>query len=295
MKRYIFYLLLIFNVVSCYDEDSIHADRGEAKYNLDDDPSDPVQHYIHEFYTDYRVIIIKNPTVYDYKFNFSMKNRIRIVPPRQDKDMLYKGIQYMEKVFFNFYTPEFKRKYFPMSVIMADTIQDAGFGSEALQNSASSTNFVAIANIRDGVETLSDEELKEISGAVNAKFWVDYLDKILGYFKLSPDFYKVSEKHYGEWLAFYDDISLDDIDFYEMGFISDDPEWREIDPNDPPENVIVAPNKDLDLQQWIAFIFETKPAELKEICDKYPKMKTKYELLRQGMTDCGFDFSNLDK
>ena len=89
MKRYIFYLLLIFSVVSCYDEDPIHADRSEAKYNLDDDPSDPVQHYIHEFYTDYRVIIIKNPTVYDYKFNFSMKNRIRIVPPRQDKDMLW--------------------------------------------------------------------------------------------------------------------------------------------------------------------------------------------------------------
>ena len=51
MKRFIFYLLLIFSAVACYNEDSIQAERGTPKYNLEDDPSDPVQHYIHEFYT----------------------------------------------------------------------------------------------------------------------------------------------------------------------------------------------------------------------------------------------------
>lgn len=294
MKRFIFYLLLIFSAVACYNEDSIQAERGTPKYNLEDDPSDPVQHYIHEFYTKYRVIIITDPTIYDYMFNFSMKNRLRIVAPEQDKDLLYKGIQFMEKVFFDFYSPEFKEKFFPMSVIMADTIQNAGFGSEAMQNTANSTNFIAIGNIREGVEALSEEELIKIRSEVNGKFWSGYLDKILGSFKVNPDFYKVSKEYYGEWLAFYDGLTLEDIDFYEMGLVGDDPEWREIDPDDPSNNVIVAPREELDLQQWMSFIFEKKSAEMKEICDKYPKMKEKYELLRQSMIDCGFDFSKIE-
>ena len=39
-------LLLGFN--ACSDEDDIHVNVEDSWYNLEDDPSDPVQHYIYQ-------------------------------------------------------------------------------------------------------------------------------------------------------------------------------------------------------------------------------------------------------
>lgn len=295
MKRVIYYFLVVLCMTSCYDEDPVRAERGEPRYNLEDDPSDPVQHYIYDFYQKYRTIILTNPTIYDYKFNFSMKNRIEIIAPKQDKELLYKGLQFVEKVFIDVYTPEFKENFFPMSIIMADTIREAGFGSTAIQNSVSSTNFVAIGNIRENVvDKFTPEELVKIKAEINGNFWLSYLGKAKNVFEIDSAFYKVSLKDYGKWLSFYDGVEWEDIDFYSMGFISDDPEWHEIDPDDPYNNIIKAPDDALDLKQWMCFIFEKTSAEMHEICSKYPKMKQKYEILRAAMIKCsGFDISSL--
>lgn len=295
MRRLMFYLLFIIGVTACYDEDPILAEKGEPRYNLEDDPSDPVQHYVYDFYTKCKTIILTNPTVYDYKFNFSMKNRITMVAPEQDKDLLYKGIQYIEKVFFDVYTPEFKAKFFPVSIIMADTIRDAGFGSEDLQNSVSSTNFVAIGNIRKGVvDRFTPEELLQLKAEINGKFWSGYMAGAKHFFVVDSAFYKVSKDNYGKVvISPWDDEGkmLDDIDFYEMGFVSYDPETSSVDPD---FLWIQNPSEAVDLAQWLSFIFEKTSAEMKVICDKYPKMKEKYEVLHQGMVKCsGFDISKM--
>ena len=197
--RRIVYLLMLLGMFSCYEEADIHVDDLEARYNLEDDPSDPVQHYIYEFYQQYRTIILTNPTIYDYKFNFSQKNRIDITAPEQDKDLLYEGIQFIEDVFIDIYTPEFRKRYFPMLIIMADTIRDAGWGSTEQRNSVSSTNFVAIGNIRKGfVSSLTSDEIVKMRADINGSFWADYMMKAKGWYTVDSAFYKVSADDYGK-------------------------------------------------------------------------------------------------
>ena len=72
-------LLLGFN--ACSDEDDIHVNVEDSWYNLEDDPSDPVQHYIYQFYKDYQTIIIKDPEVEDYRYNFKGRIILRWLLP----------------------------------------------------------------------------------------------------------------------------------------------------------------------------------------------------------------------
>lgn len=291
--RRIVYLLMLLGMFSCYEEADIHVDDLEARYNLEDDPSDPVQHYIYEFYQQYRTIILTKPTIYDYKFNFSQKNRIDITAPEQDKDLLYEGIQFIEDVFIDIYTPEFRKRYFPMLIIMADTIRDAGWGSTEQRNSVSSTNFVAIGNIRKGfVSSLTSDEIVKMRADINGSFWADYMMKAKGWYTVDSAFYKVSADDYGKVvIGMFDDTTLEEIDFYEMGFISYDPEASWIEPG---FTQVQNPREETDLSQWMRFIFEKTPAEMEEICAKYPKMKQKYEVLREGiLAACDFDIGKI--
>lgn len=293
MKRLVFLLLMMLGMSSCYEESLIKVEEEEPRYNLQDDPTDPVQHYIYEFYQKYRTIILTNPTLYDYKFNFSMKNRVDIIAPDQDKDLLYEGIGFIEDVFIDIYTPEFRRDFFPMLIIMADTIRDAGFGSSEVRNSVSSTNFVAIGNIRSGfIDALTEEEIVEIRAEINGNFWADYMTKAKGYFVVDSAFYKVSAKDYGDVvIGIFDDKDVSDIDFYEMGFVSYDPESSWFDPG---FTQVQNPTEATDLSQWLNFIFLKSPEEMQQICDKYSKMKEKYEVLREGIIACsGFDIARI--
>ena len=293
MKRLLYLSLLTLGMLACYEESPIHVEEEEPRYNLQDDPSDPVQHYVYEFYKNYRTIILTNPTLYDYKFNFSMKNRVDIIAPEQDKDLLCEGIGFIENVFINIYTPEFRRNYFPMLIIMADTIRDAGFGSTEMRNSVSSTNFVAIGNIRPGfIETLTEEEITAIRAEINGSFWADYMTKAKGFFAVDSAFYKVSAKDYGQVvISIFDDKDVSDIDFYEMGFITYDPESSWIEPG---FTQVQNPTETADLSQWLNFIFLKTPDEMRQICEQYPKMKEKYEVLREGIiASTGFDIAKI--
>ena len=84
----ILFCALVCCLNACSDEDKIHASVGDSWYNLEDDPSDPVQHYIYEFYKTYQTIIVKDPDIRDYRYNFKKKNNIRVVSPLQEKELL---------------------------------------------------------------------------------------------------------------------------------------------------------------------------------------------------------------
>ena len=105
-------LLLGFN--ACSDEDDIHVNVEDSWYNLEDDPSDPVQHYIYQFYKDYQTIIIKDPEVEDYRYNFKRKNNIKVVAPVQEAALLTKGLDMVKDIFIEVYPESFKKKYFPL-------------------------------------------------------------------------------------------------------------------------------------------------------------------------------------
>ena len=88
----------------------------------------------------------------------------------------------------------------------------------------------------------------------------------------------------------------DDIDWHEMGFISYDPGNTSYD-DDPDWGGwwIQAPNKSIDIMQWLEFIFSTTIQEREMLLETYPLMKKKYEILQETMKKYdGFDITKLN-
>ena len=290
--------VVLFGFNACSTEDDIHAKVEDGWYNLEDDPSDPVQHYIYQFYRDYQTIIIKDPEVEDYRYNFRKRNNIRIVAPTQEAVLLEKGLDMVKDVFIDIYPDGFKKDYFPYSIIMADSILFLGMEDQIPSyHGFASTNFVAIAGIRSEMSGYTDSDVRKIRGEVNAKFWNDYLSAIKNVFVVPDDFYEVSKKFYGQsdwdWDVVY---TPDDVDWHEMGFISYDPGNTSFD-DDPVWGGwwIQAPNKSIDISQWLEFVFGTTMEEREALLEEYPLMKKKYEILQGAMKKCGgFDISKLN-
>ena len=246
----------------------------------------------------YRTIIIKDPEVEDYRYNFKKRNNIKIVAPVQEAVLLQKGLDMVKDVFIDIYPDNFKKKYFPYSIIMADSVLFLGMEDQIPSYHAyASTNFVAIAGIRTEMNNYTDSDIREIRGEVNAKFWSDYLAAVKGVFVIPDDFYEVSKKFYGQsdwdWDVVY---TPDDVDWHEMGFISYDPGNTSYD-DDPILGGwwIQAPNKSIDVSQWLEFVFRVTPGERDMLLEKYPLMKKKYRILQEAIKGCdGFDISNLE-
>lgn len=292
----ILFCALVFCLNACSDEDKIHATIGDSWYNLEDDPSDTVQHYIHEFYKTYQTIIVKDPGIRDYRYNFKKKNNIRMVSPLQEKELLEKGLSLVKKVFIDVYPESFLKKYLPYSLIMADSIFFLGMEEQTPSYHAFvSTNYVAIAGIRPEMDSYTDADIREIRGEVNGKFWKDYLLAIKGVFQIPEEFYEVSEEYYKQSDWDWDVETPDDVDWHEMGFVSYDPGMTNYDP-DPDWGGwwIQAPSKDIDVSQWLEFIFRVTKAERDALLETYPLMKKKYDILKEAMKQCDeFDISSL--
>lgn len=288
-------VLLVLLLAGCNKEDDVHAELGDSWYDLKDDPSDPVQHYIYELYANTGVVLVVDPDIRDYRFNFTKKNNIRVVAPKQESDLLTQGIEFARKIFLDIYPDDFKKAYFPYNIILADSILFLGMEDQTPSYHAfASTNFVAIAGIRSGMENYTEEEISEIKSEVNGKFWNDYLAAVKGVFVFPEEFYGVSEEWYGKfWM---DGETPDDIDCHEMGFVDFD--WGNTSYDDDPiwgGWWVQVPGKDLDRSQWMTFMFNSTATEREELFARYPLMKQKYEILKNAMKACGgFDISKVN-
>ena len=59
MKKLILLICMLAGMSSCYHEDALIVPEQPDKYNiLTDDPSDPTQHFIYQFYQKYQTAIL---------------------------------------------------------------------------------------------------------------------------------------------------------------------------------------------------------------------------------------------
>lgn len=299
MKKIIMLLSLLAGMSSCYKEDALIVPDQPDKYNiLTDDPSDPTQHFIYEFYQKYNTVIITHPTEADYKFNFTSDNGIKITPPQQKQEVIDEGIEFLQKVLLELYSDSFLKKNLPFSILLSEEVRMASYGETTVLNSYASSSFIALGNVTADLKTMSPDEFLKIRADVNASFWAKYMSEVRGLFTISDAFYEASEEVEPEiyspnWYRF-EGTDPKEIDFYRYGMISYDPDRSYIDEEWPDFNSIYAPSKSGDLALWMNFVFEKTPAEIREICNTYPVMQKKYDVIREAMLENGFDLSQLD-
>ena len=300
-----FYIVLLCSAVltlcfSCSKEKDIHAEIEESVYDITDNPSDPIQHQRYLFYQDYRTYLITNPEVKDYRFNFQTKNNILMIAPTQSNDVLLGGVDMLKSLFLDVYSTDFKKKYLPFSIILADSIfylgQDVG---RPYYHSYASQRFLALGGIRREMATYSDSLKLAIKGDIHSRYWIDFLQGAKGVFSIPEEFEEISKSYYGKGVDYIADLGNVtgrlpwQIDYHQLGFITynhnttfyDDAEgawWIEV------------PNADVDKRQWVAFFFNTPKSQRDALIAAYPKMKAKYDILKEAFLKCeGFDVDQL--
>ncbi len=279
-NQWILYILVGFMFSSCYKEEDIKGETPEPKYHLEDSDN-PLDHYIYEFNKENGNYILYDYTEMDYKWNMSILLDTRLVK-QTNREILEKGIPYMREVLFDDYSTDFKRKYFPFKILMADSIyvekNGIVYGDEAADGGLS---FLAIGKIRSGIDTISNDSLLKRKGEVQATFWAYFLynNEML---KLSNAYWNISNEYYGVNLKMLDNNSKlkpDEVDVKKYGF------WDRNRASDSGERYCIAPDKTLDIYQFIQMIVTHTAEEMEKLMAGYDKLKDKYYLLINQLKD----------
>jgi hypothetical protein len=302
MSRKIIYLtsiLLPLFIVGCKKESFVKAELEPPYYNTSDSSTDPIQHYKSIIFNTYGTYLITAPTIRDYAYNFANKNKIDLTAPEQSEENLLHGIKILKEQFLNLYPVEFLKKNLPFSILLADKIIFTGYisvedGVEPPRPeyySYASSSFIAVSGIRKNMGKNPKERLDSIRGDVNARFWLDYIEGIKGGFEVSKSFYEVSKGRYKK--DYFDDPAT--INYYKDGFISYNKVATIYDSNDGWYTEL--PDEELDLRQWVEFIFRTPKTKIADIINApgNEKMLKKYEILKQSFLDVGFNIESLSK
>ena len=155
MKKLILLICMLAGMSSCYHEDALIVPEQPDKYNiLTDDPSDPTQHFIYQFYQKYQTVIITNPTEADYKFNFTANNGIKITAPEQKQEIIDEGIEFLQKVLLNLYSDSFLKKNLPFSILLSEEVRMASYGETTIMNCYASSSFIALGNVSSSLKIL---------------------------------------------------------------------------------------------------------------------------------------------
>lgn len=291
---YLLTLIIASLLISCDDEDNLSVKLDNGKYYIGDNPEGKVQEYIYNFYKKYNSLILTNPDTSDYRYNFTSMNKVIIIPPvekniykeelnSEENKILIDGFNFLKEVFFNQYSDEFKQKYFPTTIQLADVIKTWDQGWDTITPIAyASHNFIAISGINKDIDEISEDNKKLYIKEINFQLWYNYLLNGVGKLNIPKSFYSVSKEFYGK--------EQEDSDYegdweiaHTNGFLVGT-RWGEYTVDYK------------DLLSYFQHIFLTDRTELETLMEKYPNIKLKYEILRNTILEnFSLDITKMNK
>lgn len=123
MKQ-IIYIITLFTIglISC-SEDKLNIEPQDPRYDLSDSETDALQHYKHEFFEKYNVIVIDDVDTSDYQYTISGKKLdLEMDKSTKTDEEKIAFLEILENTFFKNYSQEFIQQFFPVRLIIADTI-----------------------------------------------------------------------------------------------------------------------------------------------------------------------------
>jgi len=274
----------------CYDSDNVSSELAENK--LDPKPSsDPLDQSIYEFFETSNSTISYQYDTLEYQWNFNRNHNIYVL--QENREYLLNGVKFINKVFGDAYSEDFKKKHFPPRIFLADSLNIGDLYSKILDMvSTSGNNHIAIGRIRENLENLSIADLTLYKADINATFWGGYLynnDKLHipdAFFDVCKDRYDANFKYAGAFPEFKG-LDRDEIDTKLVGFWGANPATTD-------DWYYMSPTESVDIYQYIFKITSTDIGIIQPILDTYPKMKEKYTILTEYIKkDFGIDLQEI--
>lgn len=279
-KTGLIYILMGFLLVSCYNDENIKGEESQPKYIVEDG-DEPVDHFIYQFYQKYDAFILYNYESIDYIWNMSTLLDVKLVK-QENKAILNEGVKYMDKVLFKYYTDDFKKRYFPFKILMADSVQVAQSAVWYKDETAcAGLSYMGIGKIRSGISEIAPDSLVFLRGKMHATLWGNFLynNEMIDF----PEAYwKISSEYYGTNLKQIDgnsSLKPDQVDTRKYGF------WDRDRTRDSGNSYCMAPNRTQDISQFINMITTHTAAEMEALIAPYDRLKDKYYLLINQIKD----------
>ncbi len=257
--------LLLFT--GCYSDELIKSELGTPRNKITE-KSDPTDKYIYEVFKNTGVSILYDFSNLDYKWNLGAGSLSEYTIVKQiDRAILSNGIVYLDKVLLDYYDSDFKHKYFPLNLLISDSLIKAPSKSNIA--TISGRNYIAISNIRKGVENLSETELSNLKGIINGNLWGNtiYANNLMIFPK---EFFSPCEDLYGYKIGTKTDVPA--FDSKKLGF------W-DIDLETSTSTTYMAPRKQVDVAQFIQQITSCNYEEIMIKMNAYPILYNKYIIL----------------
>lgn len=294
--KHIYLLTLIISslLFSCDENENLSVEFDKGKYYIGDNPKGEVQEFIYNFYSKYNTLILTNPDTSDYRYNFTSMNKIKLIPPVKkdiyiedltddEEKLLMDGLRFLKEVLFDQYTEEFKQKFFPATIQLADVIKkwNEGFDTITPMTSAS-RNFIAISGINSDLINISADKKEEYRREINYQLWYNHLLHGVNKVNIPKSFYAVSKDYYGTDEK-YTDWEGDFEKSHNKGFIEGTIWGGYITDSE-------------DVVSYLKHIFIIDRTKLNELMDNYPNIKLKYDILREAiLKDFNIDINEMNK
>lgn len=273
MNKYILLFILPLLLGSCNNEDDIIAERGEEIYSIIDDPSDPVKHYIYEFYKNTGTYILTEYDESNYNWDFNSKNKFEV--QKLESDLTVEQLNYLKRVFLELYPEWFIKKYFPVDIYLAKSAKYFNEATWRKEDAAGlgGNRFMLIGLLNDDLPEMSEEQFMVNKGALNMVFWES---QIINKFKLEipREFYAVSNDYYVKTIKSLQEGEDEKVD-KDFGFVYTDNSYFY------PQT----PDRRTDVSKFFEFMFANSKIAINEVCAEYPLVKEKYNILLRAIRD----------
>lgn len=279
MKLYntvlLFLLPLTGMLSSCYSHEVLSVEKGEPKFKIEDG-TDPLTHEIYEVYKNTGVQILYQYQPNDYKWNLGLAQSLAdfdtVMLPK-GKDVLNLGMKYLNATLLRHYSDDFKRRFFPLRIFLADSIYHKA--RKKLVKVAMGRDHILVGNInKDFLEGISPKTLKESQGVLNATLLSrSFLEK--EGVEFPPAFGTLSQDYYNQFL---NKEPLKSMDPREMGFWEKIQNTTDIYPRAPKD-------EKEDVYFFILKMASVDQTTLEKEMKGFPILIEKYNILRKYLIE----------
>lgn len=265
--KYLYILLAVISLSGCYSKEELTSELGKPKHEIKDS-SDPIDHFIYNFYTNTGVSILYDFEELDYKWNLNSTDYSPYdVVKQSNREYLSKGMDYLNRVLFDYYDAAFAKKYFPIYILVCDSLTKSP--SKANIVTVSGRNHMIISGINSNLDNLTSSDLNSLKGEINGNLWGNniYANALM---EFPQPFFAPCEEYYGYKIGTkYDDPPFD---AKKLGF------WDK-DASNSTASTFMAPRQATDIAQFVKEITSSTREEMLAKMEGYPILYNKYIVL----------------
>ena len=277
-----FLSLWVCSLLACSGNDDVDViEPWGEEYELPQGKSDADDRIV-DYYEKFGTYILYEYSDLDFDFEISTTAQYELPDPTYVGDML----DFLEEVWFNFYSAEFHKHFMPLKIILTKYVgyEDPFTEQLILDYVYYGSNSIAIGYCSDVLYEFTPETKLEFKNALSRQLWTRWCSHL----NIPDDFYAVSD--YSR-VAVADPSSLDYV--RERGFVMN------YSFNPPSEWAMSLDyltgrlNESTDLMSFLIGMTVRTSADWEEDL-KYPLVKQKYDILRNWIQETfGFDLQKV--